>query len=204
MKKLLLSLAFLCGISFFGSAVQAQTYGIGTNVVNLGVGFGYSRSYYSGLYGSSSTTPVLNASFEHGMKELGPGTFGIGAAFSYQGSKWSYNDSYGDQYKETWKTMFFGIRGTWHPDFLVTDKYDVYGGVLIGYYHYGYTYTATGPYASQYNYSNPSNGAVGFGAFVGGRYYFTNSIGAFAEIGYDISYLKIGLSFKFGAAAEAK
>lgn len=204
MKKLILSLAVLCGLAFSGTTAHAQTYGIGTNVVNLGIGFGYSHSYYTGIYGSSSSTPVIAASFEHGMKELGPGTLGLGAAFSYQGSKWTYDDTYGDHYSETWKTSLFAVRGTWHPDFLVTDKYDVYVGLQLGFYHYGYTYTASGPYVSQYNYnSNPSSGGLGYAGFVGGRYYFTDNIGAFAEIGYDISYLKFGLAFKFGSA-EAK
>lgn len=198
MKKVLFSLLLVAGAAFGGpTAAVAQSYGIGTNAVNLGVGFGYSIRYYSGVYGNSSATPVLSASFEHGMSTLGPGTLGVGAVLSYQGAKWDYTDGYGDQYHETWKTLFFGVRGTWHPDFLVTDKYDIYGGVQLGYYHYGYSYTATGPYVSGYNYSNPRNSTVGFGAFVGGRYYFTDNIGAFGEIGYDISYLKIGLSLKF-------
>ena len=35
------------------------------------------------------------------------------------------------------------------------------------------------------------------GIFLGGRYLFTDKIGAFAELGYDMSYLKLGLTGKF-------
>jgi hypothetical protein len=38
---------------------------------------------------------------------------------------------------------------------------------------------------------------VYLGAIVGGRYYFKDNIGAFAEIGYDLAWLKVGAAFKF-------
>jgi hypothetical protein len=33
--------------------------------------------------------------------------------------------------------------------------------------------------------------------FVGARYFFTDKMGAFSELGYDMSYLKVGLSARF-------
>lgn len=188
MKKLF-SLLFIAG----SLGVQAQCYTAGTNVLNAGVGFGYSVHYYNG----SSSSPVLSASFEHGIKPLGPGMFGIGGVVSYQGSRWDYTDGFGDTWHEKWQTLYIGARGTWHPDVLVGDNYDVYGALQLGYYHYGYSYTATGPYINNYNYDNPINSRVGLGLVVGGRYFFTSNIGAFLELGYDISYSKIGLSVKF-------
>ena len=40
-------------------------------------------------------------------------------------------------------------------------------------------------------------GGVRLGAFVGGKYYFNDKIGAFAELGYGISVLQIGLAGRF-------
>lgn len=190
--KTIITLAALAGTLLFGAgSAQAQSYTTGTNALNLGVGFGYSIAY-----GGGTATPVLSASFEHGFAPLGPGIVGGGAVFSYQGNSWSWTDGYGDSYHEKWRTMLFGIRGTWHPDVLVGDKYDVYGGVQLGYYHYAWTYTESGPYVSNYHYENPLNSHIGIGLVAGGRYYFTNAIGIFGEVGYDISYLKLGLTVK--------
>ena len=33
--------------------------------------------------------------------------------------------------------------------------------------------------------------------FVGARYYFSNSFAALAEIGYDVSLIRIGVAYKF-------
>lgn len=40
-------------------------------------------------------------------------------------------------------------------------------------------------------------GGVAYGLHVGGRYYFTDQIGAYAELGYGIALLNIGLTAKF-------
>jgi hypothetical protein len=33
--------------------------------------------------------------------------------------------------------------------------------------------------------------------FIGGRYFVSNTVGAFVEVGYDVSYLKAGLTARF-------
>lgn len=61
----------------------------------------------------------------------------------------------------------------------------------MGVRHLGYSNNNA---ASSYDYG--STGATS-GLFVGGRYYFKPSIGVFAELGYDHTYLKAGLAVKF-------
>ena len=39
--------------------------------------------------------------------------------------------------------------------------------------------------------------AAGLSAYVGGRYFFTDNVGVFAEAGYGVSYLTIGAAFSF-------
>jgi hypothetical protein len=41
-----------------------------------------------------------------------------------------------------------------------------------------------------------AGGGFTYNVFVGGRYYFTDNIGAFAELGYGISILNLGLCVK--------
>ena len=36
-----------------------------------------------------------------------------------------------------------------------------------------------------------------FTAFVGARYFFAKNLGGFAELGYGVSYLNLGLAYKF-------
>jgi hypothetical protein len=44
---------------------------------------------------------------------------------------------------------------------------------------------------------NASGGDINFELHAGGRYLFNNSVGAFAELGYGISPLQLGVTLKF-------
>jgi hypothetical protein len=46
-------------------------------------------------------------------------------------------------------------------------------------------------------YSDPHNSGVLFGIHAGSRYMFPDNIGGYAELGYGISILKLGLAVKF-------
>jgi hypothetical protein len=169
----------------------AQAYKVGANVLNAGVGFGYSIGYIS----SATTTPVMHVSYEHGLRELGPGTLGIGGVISYQGASYSESNPSGT-YKQSWSATYLGVRGTWHPDILVSGEYDVYGALQLGYVNYSYNFSGTGVYEqSAFQVKNNLSSGLGLGLIVGGRYYFTPKVAAFAEFGYDLSYMKIGAAF---------
>ena len=51
-------------------------------------------------------------------------------------------------------------------------------------------------YDEKYTGSADGSG-IGFSIHVGGRYYFTDNFGAFAEVGYGIAYANLGVSLKF-------
>jgi hypothetical protein len=69
----------------------------------------------------------------------------------------------------------------------------LYGGAALGYRSFSW----------KDNFSNASLGdsygsGVYFGIFIGGRYYFTNNVGGFAELGaIGSTNVRIGLAFKF-------
>jgi hypothetical protein len=192
MKSIYSGLLLMGALLTTSVVTNAQSYKTGINVINAGVGFGYSIGYVGG----ASTTPVLHASFEHGLREVGPGTLGIGGVISYQGASFNETNSLGT-YKQTWSATYLGVRGTWHPDILVTGEYDVYGALQLGYVAYSYNFSGTGIYKDDaFQVKNSLNSGLGLGLIVGGRYYFTPKLAGFAELGYDLSYLKIGASFQ--------
>jgi len=77
--------------------------------------------------------------------------------------------------------IYPGVRGALHYQFV--DKLDTYAGLMLAmrlWSGYGHSY----------------NDLI-LPFYLGGRYYFTDKIGAFAELGYGIAYLQLGVSFKF-------
>jgi hypothetical protein len=119
---------------------------------------------------------------------LGPGVLGVGAFVGYQGA--SYDLGGGDKWKYT--DIIVTLRGTFH--YPVSEKLDAYGGVGLGVRHAGVSFAGNNIYGSL---GTASANDLAAGLFVGGRYFFTPGIGAFAELGYDQTYLKIGLAAKF-------
>ncbi|TGE27267.1 hypothetical protein [Hymenobacter metallicola] len=160
----------------------------GTNMVNLGVGLlgvGYGYSIVGSNY---SSTPVMSVSFEHGIKEgLGPGTIGVGGLVGYRADTWKYAG-----YRGTWSNTYVALRGTYHYNIFQTPKLDTYAGLTLGVRVFSYSDNddSSADYYSSSTYAHS-------GIFAGARYFFTNNIGAFAELGYDMSYLKVGLAAKF-------
>ena len=167
------------------ASVKAQTYSTGTNVISAGIGLGSSIAGYT--YGSQS--PAISLQYERGVWNAGPGVVSLGG---YAGFK-SYKFSDGP-YTAKWNYTIIGVRGAYHYTGLEVKKLDVYGGLMLAYNilkysdnYSGATYTATGSYGS----------SLGFSVFVGGRYHFSDNLAAFAELGYGVAYLNLGLAFTF-------
>lgn len=152
----------------------------GANFLNAGIGLG--------SYGLSGTGALpLTATFEHGFSKNISAGIGLGfiqTKYSF-GGKFTY-------------TMF-GARGSYHLNEALNisnPKVDVYGGAGLFYRHYKWkdTYSSGEPGAWDGSYSG---GDVVFDLHAGARYMFGNSVGAYAELGYGISPLQLGLTLKF-------
>lgn len=184
--------SFLIGLlTLAGSVVNAQNFEIGSNVINGGVGVlgGLSYAGYSNL----KSTPAINLYYERGFKELGPGKLGIGGGFEYKAISSEYSAGTSN-YKATWTYSILALRGTYHPDFAQTGKFDGYGGLSLGYAILSYS----DDFYDKFPTAKPSYPSYVYTSFfVGGRYYFTDKIGAYGEAGYGLTYLKLGLAFKF-------
>jgi hypothetical protein len=152
-------------------------YEKGDNLLNVGVGL---SSYY---YGNP-----LGISFELGVDK----DFSVGAQFDYNSG--NYGDYY--YYNSRWRytATYFGARGSYHFNRLFrlnSSKVDLYAGLGLGYRSFRWN-------DSNYGYGYDYRSGLFFNYFVGGKYYFTDKIGAFAEFGYTgLSSARVGLTVKF-------
>jgi hypothetical protein len=184
MKKIFLLL--ILPVSLF-----AQEFKEGTNVVGAGIGFGG----HFGSYTYSSQSPGLGLQYERGMWPVGgPGIISLGAYAGFKTIKHTY---YAAPFNvtEKWNYTIIGIRSAYHYNGLNVDKLDVYGGIMLSYNILSYKYDTNAP--NNYFIANDFNNEIGFSPYVGGRYYLTDNIAAFAELGYGVSYLTLGASLRF-------
>ncbi len=166
MKKIIFAVTLLLGVG----NVSAQTFAKGTLVIQGGVGLGSDIGLPIGLF------------YEYGISDkLGAGVY---AGYA---SKTETLPFFGDL-KHTY--TLFGARGNYHS--FQSDKMDTYVGILIGYNAASLTVSNT-PAGLQ---TPVAASAMVFGGHVGGRYYFSDSLAAFGEIGYGLGYLNLGLAYK--------
>jgi hypothetical protein len=169
MKKLiLLSVLF---IAFITVKAQDPIFVKGDKVINLGLGLDtYTRFSLSGEYG------ILDGIVDKG-------SIGVGAFASYGfeifGSKYYHENQ-----------VLAGVRGTFHYPFI--DKLDTYGGLALG-----LSFTHKSWDKAYWGYDDSDNYVdINSGLFVGARYYLTEKIAPFAELGYGLGYLTVGVAIK--------
>lgn len=174
MKKVMFSL-ILAFLFIFNNAI-GQTYEKGTSALNLGVGIG-------GFDG-----PSLSASFERGFFPIGDGfgVIGIGALAGFR----TYTNEFvfGTDYR--YNVLAFGPRGTFHFTVIPVEKLDVYAAVQFLFHRVSVKFDGQ-------TISDASDSSLSSNFVAGARYYFAEKMSAFGEIGYGLSYLTVGISFKF-------
>ena len=183
--KLLICLSIIFGIGFSTTA-KAQLFSPGDKVLNLGLGFGVAW----GVTYSTVQVPPIAVSFDYGWRDdLGPGIVGLGGYLGYASYAWE-SSWLGGSYGYKVSSTVIGAIGTYHMD--LVDNLDTYGGLLLGFRIV--SDKATGTWAGAYS-SSVGSGLTG-SLFIGAKYYFSDNIGAFAELGYGIAYFTLGASFK--------
>jgi hypothetical protein len=172
----------------------------GTNVINAGVGMGGYYNYWGGGY---YETPNFILSYENGtFGNVGPGTISLGALLSYKGIGDNYIGGDGYSYADNWTYWILGFRSAYHLNVPGAPKFDPYGGLMLGYYFLNHTFSTNNP-----NYMHPGDpGYVYYTAtypnyaalsvYVGARYYLSNTVGIWGELGYGYTTLAIGVNFK--------
>lgn len=184
-KKILLTAGLLFSLFATNRLLAQDAAGFqdvkGMNLLNAGIGLG--------SYGLSGTGGLpLTASFEHGFTK----NISAGATLGFIQQKFGFD------WKYTY--LLFGARGSYHLAEalkIANPKLDVYAGLGLLYRRYSFQYTdETGEPGTGYDWDT-SGGEVDFELHAGGRYLFNNNVGAFAELGYGISPLQLGITLKF-------
>lgn len=174
---------FLAALALVGSVSLANAQEIfhkGSTAVNAGVGIG---SIYSNL-----TIPPLSVSLDYGVVDNlindNNGSISVGGYVGYTASSANYGVS---KYRTSYAIL--GARGAFHYQF--APKLDTYAGLMLSYNLASSSWSGEAVPAVK-----AANSDLGITAYLGARYFFTESVGAFAELGYGISNLNLGVTFK--------
>lgn len=174
MKKLLF--AAITVITFQMSNAQVEE---GDSMINIGVGL--SPTFYSGD-GFEAGLPPIEASYEYMLKEkISVGGFaGFSTAeFRATGFDFGYDYTY----------ILVGVLGNYH--FTNSDKFNAYAGIKLG-----YTNVSVKEVGTAGNGFVADGSGILYGGQLGARYWVSESIGINAELGYGISLLRTGITFK--------
>ena len=172
---------FLAALALIGSVSLANAQEVfhkGTTAINVGVGLG---SYYNSL-----SIPPLSVSLDYGVADNlingNNGSISVGGFAGYAAS--SYSSSV---YKTTYSYISLGGRGAFHYQF--APKLDTYAGLMV-------SYDIASASSNNVDTSWVATSGINWTLFLGGRYFFTEKIGGFAELGYGFYNLNLGVTFK--------
>lgn len=175
-KNLILFLLAGCFMLLSGSAF-AQ-YEKGDKLLNVGIGV---NSYYNGGI-------PFGASFEVGVTD----EISVGGSIDYLSH--NYGNFAGDDWRFT--ALYIGARGSYHFNELLNlsnEAIDIYGGLTLGYRNFSWSDSRFGS-----GLGNSYGSGVFLGIYAAGRYYFSEKVGAFLEVGaVGSTNAKLGVAFKF-------
>jgi hypothetical protein len=164
-----------------GSGQWYNSYAAGLKdnsfLINAGVGFGFSPHAYGSL-----SIPPITVGLDYKLPIALPITVGAAVSlaqysFDFVGHNVSFTD------------IGIGLRGDWHFNFGV-EKLDTYAGLTLG-----YVIDIVGPEEAKNIFTGYSYFL--YGVHVGGRYFFTDLVGAYLELGYSgLQVASIGVTFK--------
>lgn len=175
MKKIVLALSVIFSLT---SNLQAQNGAFANGDKLLNIGVGVNSAYQRGI--------PLGASFEVGITDA----ISVGANVDYLSSNYKFGSS-----KLNFTTIYLAARASYHFNNLLkiqNEKIDVYAGASVGYRIFSWSDNANNGLGNAYG------SGVYLGVHVGGKYYFTEKIGAFVEVG-DVgsTNARVGVALRF-------
>ena len=180
MKKIILLLVL---VSFYSVKSRSQEFVKGSVAVNGGIGL-FSISH---LFDDNFTTwPLFYVSGEYGVYDIEDiGVLSAGGFIGIQHEKFDIVDL-------SWTNTYIAVRGNIHINELIDyPKLDVYGGLALGYQ----ILTEVRPnFAGDFNKHLVGDPLIGL--YMGSRYFVTENLALVGEIGWDVSWLKIGISYQ--------
>jgi hypothetical protein len=186
MKKILIALSLCVLMTTAVFAVDwvnySPAYQEGDIAVQAGIGL------LSSFYGDTTIPPIsVSVDYAYPIADL-PFSFGgiVGfsaseESYSYYTYDWTYEYSY----------ILVGARASYHVDFGV-ENLDTYTGVMVGYNIVSSSITGDETLSS-----SASSSYLLYGGYVGARYFFTENIAAFGELGYGMGIITLGATMTF-------
>jgi opacity protein-like surface antigen len=199
MKKLLIALCLLGIIP----ASDAQSFTDGTNLFSVGFGIPPARrlikefddTYKNNYEYKSNNYGTVVLKYEHGLVKY----FGMGLNLEYSGAaaSYKYNDPTGNvSYENQVKRKVFDVYARFNGHYPVTDKFDLYGGIGLGYAYSISKYSDTNPSATNISRIEKILD-FDYQATIGGRFMIKEKFGVFVEIGHAATTAQVGFTFKF-------
>lgn len=184
MKKTVLLLVTMFALATNSNA-QDGGFSNGDKLLNIGVGV---NSYYdNGI--------PLGVSYEKGISDA----FSIGVDFNYLSSKYDFGNEeiFGNGFDLKFTSLYIGARASYHLNEIFgiyNSRIDTYAGGTLGYRSFSWTDSDND--SADLLGKNYGSG-IYLGGLVGAKYYFTDQIGAFIELGATgSSNARVGIAFK--------
>lgn len=175
---------------FIGAMVVAAIVAVPARQVTAQVGVGYTDvGVVVGLGNLGNANLSFGGRFEHIFKalpDLGNGLLGIEVSVDYYG----YSNKYG-AYKSDLSVIPIGGTANYHFK-LDNKKVDLFVGAGLGYQLYSCSYNGPGITGTDYC----SNSSLYFIGRAGGRYFLSNSMALYGDLGAGAATLNLGLTFK--------
>jgi hypothetical protein len=196
MKRQTQTLILLC-VLLTSFRLTAQTQFSNPGRLNFSTGIGLLPSYMKDSRVSNSLPVHFMLGYRVSKKFNLKAFAGFAAATS---DPRSFGDGF-STYLEN-KSWSVGIRGELRHEFL--QRLEVYGGAMLGYYAVnikeynsstGELYKRIEDAPTPYN-PKASNVKLMYSAFVGTSYFIRKGIGVYGELGYGISLVNIGVTFR--------
>ena len=189
--KHLLIIFILTSVSLGNLFAQPLTF----EQQNIGVAIGIpSMSDYN----YTSRNPAISVHYEYGLSDkIGIGYIGVGGLLSIGGAEYN-NKSQNTPYPVDYSQTLIGPRAAYHFDMVDLtgsndwSNIDVYGGAFLGLKFESTKYTNPISNAKE----KEKNTKLATDLFAGIRYGFNDNIGAFAELGFGVSYFSVGVSWR--------
>ena len=173
MKKIHFSILLVLGLLAGTQSFAQYKVDKGTKLINVGIGVGGYASAGGIAFGASADFGVAP-------------NITVGGQVAYRSFNYGYLG-----YNDKINYLYFAARGSYHFNEILnlsTDKADLYAGIGLGYESVSYS----AGFGSGFS-------TFGSGIFVpvhlGGRYFFSEKVGAFAELGTGVAPLMLGITF---------
>jgi hypothetical protein len=181
MKKACLAAILL--VAFAATTKAQESFAKKDLVGHVGIGV---WSFFSDDYWQLKIPPVA-LSAEYGILDSfirGKAAIGVGGYLAYTAEKSKIGSTLSRSH------VIIGARGVFHYEFVY--RLDTYAGLSATYNIVTSSHAGSGTTTS-----HGSSSGLFPTLFVGARYYFAPRFAAFAELGYGIAPLEIGVAFKF-------